>query len=382
MTTVLIAPDSFKGSLTAFEAAEAMARGVRRVFPDVQTVLHPISDGGEGLVRVLHRVIGGELRRTPVSGPLPDQRVDAEWLWIPQKSLAVLEMAEAAGLSLVPPESRNPSLTTTYGVGELLVAALDAGAASVTIGIGGSATNDGGAGMAEALGVRFLDKEGRQLERGGLALERLAKIDLSRIDLRLRSADIVVASDVQNPLCGENGASLVYGPQKGASRSEAERLDRALLKYATTIRQQLGVDILHLPGSGAAGGLGAGLVAFCGARIKAGIDVVLDSTGFDEVLLTADLVLTGEGRLDEQVRYGKAIGGLIARCRRRRKPVLAVVGSLQGSRASFVNDRFLDDIESIVNGSVREEEAMQRASALVEERTESLLRRYLAAHAA
>ncbi len=382
MGTVLIAPDSFKGSLTSFEAAEAMARGVQRVLPSAQTVIHPISDGGEGLVRVLHRVMGGNLRRTPVSGPLTDQRVDAEWLWIPKKSLAVLEMAEAAGLPLVPPEKRNPSITTTYGVGELLLAALDAGATSIIIGIGGSATNDGGAGMAEALGVRFLDGEGRPLEKGGRALERLEKMDLSHLDPRLRSVLVFVASDVQNPLCGENGASLVYGPQKGTTRSEAERLDRALLNYATKIRQQLGIDVLHLPGSGAAGGLGAGLVAFCGAEIKSGVDVVLDSTGFDEALLRADLVITGEGRLDEQVRYGKALAGLIARCRRREKPVIAVVGSVHGSRTSFVNDRFLDDIEPILNGSVREEEAIQRALALVEERTESLLRRYLATHEA
>ncbi len=374
--TIVIAPDSFKGSLSAHEVVEAMESGVRGVFPDVTVIRHPIADGGEGLVSVVTPVLGGTMMTTNVSGPLPGQNVRARWGYVAERSLAIIEMAEAAGLPLVPQERRDPKVTTTYGVGELIRAALDAGATSMLLGIGGSATNDGGAGMAEALGTRFLHADGSRLARGGAALQGLARIDDAGKDSRLNTTTIMVACDVQNPLCGPNGASAVYGPQKGASAADVSLLDRALEHYASIIGSSKGIDVLSVPGGGAAGGLGAGLVAFCAATLKRGIDLVLEITGFDDQLQKADLLITGEGQIDSQVKFGKALSGVIGAARRRGIPVLAVVGAVEGSRALFVNDEFLADLESLVDGQTSVEAAMTNASNLVTEKTKLLLQRY------
>ena len=374
--TILIAPDSFKGSLTAGEAADAMERGVRGFFPDAIVIRHPIADGGEGLVSIVTPVLGGTMMTTNVSGPLPGQSVQARWGYVAERSLAIIEMAEAAGLPLVPQERRDPKITTTYGVGQLILAALDAGASSILLGIGGSATNDGGAGMAEALGVRFLDADGNQIKRGGAALQDLAKLDASGKDSRLDRTTIMVACDVQNPLCGSQGASAVYGPQKGASQADVRVLDRALERYASIIRASTSIDVLTLPGGGAAGGLGAGLVAFCGGTLKRGIDLVLDITRFDDQVRKADLLITGEGRIDSQVKFGKALSGVIGAARKHRIPALAVVGGVEGPRGVFVNDEFLTDLESLVDKHTSVETAMKGASKLVAEKTGLLLRRY------
>jgi glycerate kinase len=329
------------------------------------------------LVDILTTALGGAFVTTEVEGPLPGQRVKARWGLSPDRSVAVIEMAEAAGLGLVPAEERDPKITTTYGVGELIRAALDAGASSLVIGIGGSATNDGGAGMAEALGVRFLDEGSRPLARGGASLAKLDRIDLRTMDPRIGTVETVVASDVQNTLCGEQGASAVYGPQKGASAADVKTLDGALLHYAEVIRSTLGIDVLGVPGGGAAGGLGAGLVAFCRAKLRRGIDVVLEATNFDAHLRSADLVITGEGRIDQQVRFGKALSGVIERAHRASVPVLAVVGSVEGDRSTFIGPAFLSDLESLVDSRTTPATAMHNASALLSKKTGDVLRRFL-----
>lgn len=375
MKTIILAPDSFKGSLTAHQAVEAMERGVRAVLPDANVIRHPISDGGEGLVEVLAPTMKGTIRQTEVQGPLPGQRVKARWVLSSDGSTAVVEMAEAAGLELVPKGERDPKRTTTYGVGELLRAALDSGVRSVILGIGGSATNDGGAGMAEALGVRFLDEEGNPLRHGGAALSHLASIDVRGLDPRLKDCSLTVACDVRNILCGEEGASVVYGPQKGATQDDVQHLDAALHRYGECIRSTLNLDVFSLPGGGAAGGLGAGLVVFCGATLRSGIDVVLDATGFDRSLQSADLVITGEGRMDEQVIFGKALAGIITRSHRAGVPVAAVVGSFEGDRTGAVSKESLIDLETLVDEKTSMNHALRYAAELLATRTETLLQR-------
>jgi len=375
--TILVAPDSFKGSLSARDAAAAMELGVKNILPDSVVIKHPISDGGEGLVDILTPALNGKFVTTEVSGPFPGQRAKARWGLSGDQSTGIIEMAEAAGLTLAPPGKRDPKIATTCGVGELIRAALDAGVTSLIIGIGGSATNDGGAGMAEALGVRFMKKSGQLLGRGGAALAALDRIDVSDKDPRVDQVEIIVASDVQNTLCGELGASAVYGPQKGASPRDVKVLDAALFRYGEVLQSALGIDVLSIPGGGAAGGLGAGLVAFCGAQLRRGIDVVFHVTNFDDHLLSADLVITGEGKIDEQVRFGKALAGVIERAQRAGVPVAAVVGSVDGKRESFVDGQFLADLESLVDANATTEQAMRNASSLISQKTEALLQRCL-----
>ena len=326
---------------------------------------------------VVTPALGGCIVTTNVSGPLPGQHVDARWGLSSDGSIAVIEMAEAAGMTLVPADRRDPKITSTYGVGELIRATLDAGVSSILIGIGGSATNDGGAGMAEALGVRFNDASGKLLGRGGAALLDIASIDVQGRDARVDDVEVLVACDVQNTLCGIQGASAVYGPQKGARLSDVALLDKALLRFGRAVSSALGIDVLDLPGGGAAGGLGAGLVAFCGATLKPGIDLVLQATGFDDRLQGADLIITGEGRIDRQVRFGKALSGVVGQARLRNIPVVAVVGSIEGSPESFLNDGFLVDLEPLVDALTSPEEAMRNAQTLVAQRTKLLIQRYL-----
>jgi glycerate kinase len=374
---ILIAPDSFKGSVTAYEAADAIERGIMQAAPDAITIKHPISDGGEGLIDVVTPVLGGRIRTTRVSGPLPSQRVNARWGISADGSTAIIEMAEAAGLPLVPKDRRDPTITTTYGVGELIRAALDEGVTSIIVGIGGSATNDGGAGMAQALGVRFLDSSGNPVGSGGASLLELASIDQQGKDPRLEKVEVLVACDVQNLLCGKEGASAVYGPQKGATLSDVSVLDKALERYGALIQLETGIDVMHIAGAGAAGGLGAGLLGFCGGTLMRGIDLVLRVTKFEDRIRETDLVITGEGKIDSQVRFGKALSGVIQRARRFKVPVLAVVGAVEGDRAQFINEDFLADLESLVDARTSEAEAMRNASALISEKTKLLLQRNL-----
>ena len=361
---ILIAPDSFKGSLSALAAAEAMARGVRAVFPEAEVALLPIADGGEGTVAALVAGTGGSLRRLRVQGPLLEP-VEAEWGILGDGRTAVLEMAAASGLTLVPPGRRDPLRASTVGTGELLRAALDAGLTRLILGIGGSATSDGGAGMAQALGARFLDAAGRDLAPGGGALAALARIDLAGLDPRLAGVDLLVACDVDNPLTGPRGAAAVYGPQKGATPSMVAELDAALGRLAQVATRATGREVADRPGAGAAGGLGAGLLWFTPARLRPGVEIVLAATGFDDQVRTADLVITGEGRTDAQTAMGKAPVGVAAAAGRWGVPVLCLSGGL-GPGADAVLEHGIHALMSIVPGPMALEDCLAGAAGLTE----------------
>ena len=342
---IVIAPNAFKGSLSAFQAAEAIRDGVLAAAADADLVLVPIADGGDGTVDALIAATDGERRTLRVRGPLMDP-VHADYGVIDNGKTAVIEMAKAAGLALVPADKRDPRVTTTYGVGELLQHAYEAGARHFIVGIGGSATNDAGAGMAQALGYHLLDDRGHELPPGGLALKRLARIHVGGVHANWKEAVVDVACDVTNPLTGPSGASAVYGPQKGATPAMVAELDAALRHVAEIIRRDLGVDVEALPGAGAAGGLGAGLVAFTGAGLRPGAEMVMQALNLDDRIRGADLVITGEGRLDSQTaRFGK---GPAAVARHARNAGILVVG-LGGSVADEAELSLLfDGVEATV----------------------------------
>lgn len=321
---VVIAPDKFKGSLTAVQAANAIARGVRRSVPDADVCVLPVADGGEGTVDAA--VSAGYARHlVTVQGPTGEP---VQAAFAVRGDQAVLELAEASGLRRLHSGRPAPLIASTYGTGQLLLAALDAGARSVVLGVGGSASTDGGAGMAQALGARLTDTDGHELPPGGAALRDLARIDLTDLDARLATTSVVLASDVDNPLIGQHGAAAVYGPQKGASDYDVAGLEAALTHYAWVVHRDLGVDISRVAGGGAAGGTGAGALAFLRARITSGIALVLDVVGFAAALTGADLVLTGEGSLDAQSLSGKTPIGVSEAAAARGIPVIALVGQL------------------------------------------------------
>ena len=323
---IVVAPNAFKGTLTATQAATAIALGVREVFPDAKIAEIPVADGGDGTVGALVTARGGTYRWVNLDGPLGDP-VLAPFGLIDDGRTAVVELASASGFELIPAARRDPRKTSTYGFGQLLEAARREGASSVIAGIGGSATNDGGAGMAQALGYRLLDHEGREIPRGGIALARLERIDDAGLDAGWRSVKVMVACDVTNPLTGPKGASYVYGPQKGADPVTVRQLDEALAHLAEIFERELGKRVADIPGAGAAGGTGAGLIAFLDATLTPGAALVVDASGFDEALKGADLVITGEGRADAQTAYGKAPGEVAKRAKAARIPVLLMAGS-------------------------------------------------------
>jgi glycerate kinase len=323
---VIVAPNTFKGSLSATQAAKAIARGVRDVFPDAEVVEIPVADGGEGTVEALVSANHGTYEWVNVEGPLGDP-VLASYGLIQGGKTAVVELASASGFVLVSPAMRDPRKTSTYGFGQLLEAARKSGATSMVAGIGSSATNDGGTGMAQALGYRFLDAAGRELPRGGAALLRLERIDDSRVSPGWRSIKVLVACDVTNPLTGPEGASAVYGPQKGADPVTVRLLDRALGHLADLIEQQYGKQVRDVPGAGSAGGTGAGLMAFLDAKLVSGAALVIDTSGFDDALDGAQLVITGEGRADGQTVYGKAPGEVAQRAQRAGIPTALIAGT-------------------------------------------------------
>ncbi len=324
---VIIAPQGFKGSLSGLEVARAMEAGVKRAWPDAVTLLVPVADGGDGTLQALVDASAGSIRAATVSDPL-GRPVEAAWGAMGGGITAVVEMARAAGLALLTEEERNPMVTTTRGVGELVRAALDEGYRRLIVGIGGSATSDGGAGMAQALGVRLLDAAGRELGPGGGALTGLDRIDMSGLDRRLADTTVEVACDVTNPLAGPSGAATVYGPQKGATPEMVERLDAALQRFGEIVRRDTGRNVADEPGAGAAGGLGAGLMAFTGASLRSGADIVLEAVDFEAKLAGAELVIVGEGHIDRSTVFDKAPVAVAKRARRRGIPVLAVCGSL------------------------------------------------------
>jgi glycerate kinase len=361
---ILVAPDSFKESLTAAEVAEHIAAGIHKVLPSAHVIQIPLSDGGEGLTDALITGTSGRFIRQQVTGPLGDQ-VTAKYGILGDNRTAVIEMAEASGLALVPPALRNPMITTTYGTGELMRAALDRGCSRMIIGIGGSATNDGGSGMAKALGIRLLDGEGRGIGRGARGLLDLSRIDVSAVDPRLGRTEILAACDVTNPLCGPTGASYVYGRQKGATEEMLPVLDGALGNLARVIKRDLGLEVWDLSGAGAAGGMGAGLAAFAGGELRSGLGLVFEMLDFESRLAAGvDLVITGEGQINGQSLFGKVPVGVARSAKKYRLPVLALVGSI-GPEAEKTYEAGIDAIMSIVPGPLSLDEALARAGELV-----------------
>ncbi|GAB1667779.1 TPA: glycerate kinase [Mannheimia haemolytica] len=325
---IVIAPDSFKESLTALEVAQAIQQGFSRVFPEAEYQLVPMADGGEGSVQSLVDATHGSLQKISVIAPLANE-VEAFLGLSGDQKTAFIEMAAASGLHLVPMEQRNPLITTSYGTGQLIKAALDLGVEKIILGIGGSATNDGGVGMLQALGAKFLNAEQREIGFGGEALSQIQQIDLSGLDLRLSQVEFEVACDVDNPLCGERGASAIFGPQKGATPEMVETLDYALLHFAETVKSQLGIEIAEKAGAGAAGGMGGGLLLLPNVTLRSGVQIILEATDLAEKLADADLVVTGEGRMDAQSIAGKTPIGVARAAKQFGKPVIAIVGSLK-----------------------------------------------------
>jgi glycerate kinase len=368
---MILAPDSFKGTLSSLEVIKILERSARRVFPSVDFIEVPIADGGEGTVDALVLTGGGEYREKVVKDPL-GRPVKARYGIIRQRT-AVIEMAQASGLPLLSTEERNPLITTTYGTGELIRAVLDEGIRDIIIGIGGSATNDGGIGAAQALGIKFMDARGKEVGFGGRELARIESICMEGLDPRIKESQITVICDVTNPLTGEKGATAVYGPQKGATEEMLKELEAGMKHYALLLRETTGLDMDRISGSGAAGGLGAALVGFLNAVLKPGAETILDLVGFDELLEGVDLVVTGEGKIDGQSLYGKTPLGVAERCRRRGIPVIAIAGMI-GEDASRVYEHGIDSMMSTYKENLPLEEAMGRAAELLEDAGDRMFR--------
>ena len=360
---IVIAPDSYKESLSALDVATAIETGFREIYPHAEYVKVPVADGGEGTVEAMVAATQGHIVQVSVTGPLGEP-VNAFYGLSGDMRCAYIEMAAASGLESVPPTRRNPLLTTSWGTGELIRHALDAGVSQIIIGIGGSATNDGGAGMAQALGAKLLSAGQQQIAPGGGALETLARIDRSELDPRLADCRIDVACDVTNPLTGPQGASAVFGPQKGATAAMIERLDRGLQHFAQIIDRDLDIDVLSLEGGGAAGGMGAALYAFCGANLRPGIEIVTDALGLADLVADADLVITGEGRIDSQTIHGKVPVGVAKVAKRFNVPVIGIAGSLTAD-VGVVHQHGLDAVFSVLYTVCTLDEALANAAANV-----------------
>ena len=369
---IVIAPQTFKGSISALNAALAIQTGVLTLLPDAETILVPVADGGDGTLETLVEGSGGTIRTASVTGPLGERR-EAPWGAMGDGVTAVIEMARTSGLALVPLDSRDPMNATTYGLGEAISAALDEGFRRFIVGIGGSATNDAGAGMAQVMGAKLTDQSGNIVRPGGAALGGLHHIDLSDLDSRVSESTFMVACDVTNPLTGPEGASAIYGPQKGASPAMVEELDSALSNFAEVVRRDLGVDVETMQGSGAAGGLGGGMVAFLSAELRAGVDIIMDTVNIHQHLEGADLVITGEGALDFQTVYNKAPVGVAQRARRLGVPVVAIAGTL-GDRYEMVHEHGIEGALPIPRGPMTLEAASEQAAELITETTERMLR--------
>ncbi|PSV39087.1 glycerate kinase [Photobacterium sp. GB-210] len=361
---IIIAPDSYKESLTAMEVATAIENGFRQVLPNAEYIKLPMADGGEGTVQSLVDASNGRIIECTVTGPLGEQ-VNGFFGLMGDGKTAIIEMAAASGLHLVSPEQRNPMLTNSFGTGELILAALDKGVEHIIVGIGGSATNDGGIGMAQALGVRLQDENNNPICFGGGALARLHHIDISDIDPRLAKVKLEVACDVDNPLCGEKGASRIFGPQKGAIPEMVDQLDANLAHYAKIIKRDLGRDVKNRAGAGAAGGMGAALLGFFNAQLRSGIEIVMDAVNLADVLKDADLVITGEGRIDSQTIHGKTPIGVARTAKRFNKPVIGIAGCLSYD-CDAVYDHGIDAVFSVVPRSVSLTEALAEAAINVE----------------
>ena len=369
---IVIAPDSFKDSLSAEKVADAIAAGLADVLPHAHLVKCPMADGGEGTVEAIVAAGNGQLRSNHVQGPL-GAPVEAHWGWLPDSHTAIIEMAEASGLQLLKPEQRNACITSTFGTGELIRAALDAGARRVILAIGGSATNDAGAGALQALGLGLFDAQGNSLPRGGLALAHVARIELAGLDPRLAEVRFEIAADVNNPLCGEHGASAIFGPQKGASAEQVRLLDQALGHFADHCANVLPKDVRHEPGSGAAGGLGFAAKAFFGAQFRAGVEVVAELVGLAEAVKGADLVITGEGRFDAQTLRGKTPFGVASIARAEGVPVVVLAGTL-GEDYQALYEHGINAAFAIASGPMTLQDACARAAPLLTDRARDIAR--------
>lgn len=374
---IVIAPDSFKGNLTSLQVATCLEKGIKRVLPEAECIKVPMSDGGEGTVESMVDAAQGEFVKKRVKGPV-GKLVTARYGWLAGRETAVIEMAQASGLPLLDDSEKNPLKTTTYGTGQLILDAINRSAKTIIIGIGGSATNDGGAGAAQALGVRFLDAEGREIKElgcGGMLI-KIAAIDMQGLDARVNDVDIVVACDVENPLCGKKGAAHVFGPQKGATPEMVATLDANLEYFGRLIKQQLGKGVSRVPGAGAAGGLGAGLMAFAGARLKSGIDIVLEATGLERCIQDADIVITGEGRVDFQTAFGKTPAGVAKAAKKHNVPVIAIGGALTDD-ARKVFEYGIDSMASAAVKTMSLAEAMRDARTHLANASERVIRTVL-----
>lgn len=369
---IIIAPDSFKGSLSAIEAARSIERGIHAALPEAETIIMPVADGGEGTVNAIACCVPSQFHKINVLGPMTET-VQAIYATIDNGKTAVIEMAQASGLTLVPKDKRNPLAATTYGTGQLIKDAINKGCRKMLIGIGGSATNDGGAGMLTALGAVLKDESGKTLDLGGGALANLAEIDLTDFNPRIFETEITVACDVNNPLLGKNGASYVYGPQKGADKETVKMLDSALERFKKISALKLGRDYSVCPGSGAAGGLGFALLAYCKAKFSSGIDLILDICGFENALKNADLVITGEGRIDAQSSQGKVLNGIGARAKKLGVPVIAIGGSVCEDGEALLTHG-ITAMFSIANGPLTLDYAMENGQYLIEQITKNIMR--------
>lgn len=369
----VLAPDSFKESMTAVQACHAMQSGIQKVIPDAEFIHVPMADGGEGTVDALVAARNGRKVAVEVSGPLFSQKIQTYFGLIENDQTAVIEMALANGIHLIEKSQRNPLFTSTFGSGEMISAALDLGVSKIIIGLGGSVTNDAGAGMAQALGASFLDDHGQPVAVGGGQLNQVTQIDLSELDSRLKQTAIMIASDVNNPLCGENGASHVFAPQKGASPEMVETLDQNLKHFAALVESTLKIDQQNVAGAGAAGGLGFGLMAFAGATIRSGVEIVIEETQLADKIVQADYVLTGEGGIDFQTKFGKTPFGVAQVAKRFNKPVIAFAGYV-GKGIEELYDEGFTAIFGIVDGACDLQTALKNGEKNLERSCENIAR--------
>lgn len=369
---ILIAPDSFKDCLPASEVALSIELGILKVFPDAEIIKIPLADGGEGTVEALVNATGGKIINIQVHDPLM-RKIDSFFGILGNRKTAIIEMAAASGIELLTEKERNPWLTTTFGTGELIKAALDFGCQTILIGIGGSATVDGGAGMVQALGVELLDKQNKSIAKGGKGLAQLNTINTDTLDVRLKGEKIWVACDVKNPLLGKNGAAKVYGPQKGANPEIINKLEQNLAHYSEVIETQLGIAIANIPGTGAAGGLGAGFMAFLNAELKPGFELISEIVHLAEQIVNADLVITAEGKIDYQTRFGKTPAGVAGIAKNFNKPLLAFAGSL-GPRVESLNELGFTSIIPITDKPMSLQESITNAGELLQDAAERTMR--------
>ena len=368
---VVIAPDSYKGSLTAMEVANCIEEGIKRYNKNIEVVKVPMADGGEGTVQALVDATGGRIINLKVCDPLL-REVDSFYGILGDGNTAIIEMAAASGINLLDRNELNPLITSTYGTGQIINDAIERGCKNIIVGIGGSGTNDGGAGMLRALGIRFLNEEGRDIQEGGAALKELHSIDKKNFNKRISKCNIKVACDVDNPLCGLNGASHVFGPQKGASKEDIELLDEALNQYAKIIKNEFNIDVLNIPGSGAAGGSGAAFLAI-GSKLERGIDIVINETNLQTMIESADIVFTGEGRIDFQTKFGKAPYGVAKEAKKNGLPVIAICGEIGEGYDELYNHGFTS-IFSIVNKPMTLEESIKDSKKLIRDVSERIVR--------